>query len=347
MAPIGEIKSWIAGQTTPVEKAVAKLEKAVKVTSPRRSNVIAVSCDARDPELAQRILQAYLESYQVMHVKANRTSGSYDFFVDQSELVREQLTLANEELRDAKNKHGLASVDGQRTNIEAQANSIELALLQNERAVKSAEAKIEALKQTLSELPEQQMAEQVDLPSNAVDVMRSELYKVQIQEKEASSRYTALHPTVIALRRQVEDTRNILSSEESRATHKTQRVSPVHQAVQQELAAAKALAAANKADGRAFSKQPDVRPVSEAHLQHLVIRLHVHQVRSPTSVRDRLRRHPAEQGLAKHALGVLQLPTDDREQSHGFPRLDRASGPQATRELRLSSISERGGTGKA
>jgi uncharacterized protein involved in exopolysaccharide biosynthesis len=255
LGPLKQAQQWLSGNVTPVERAVQKLDKAIDVHSPRKSNVVVVTCDARNPQLAQRILQAYLDSYQVMHVKANRTSGSYDFFVDQSDLLREQLTLANEELRDAKNKNGLASVEGQRENVQAQANAIELALLENERALSSSEAKIQALKQALSELPEQQLAEQVELPSYAVDIMRNEFYKVQIEEKEASSRYTALHPKVIALRRQVEETRKILSTEESRANHQTRRLSPVHQSVQTELASAQGVAAAHKAEAGSLKQQ--------------------------------------------------------------------------------------------
>jgi uncharacterized protein involved in exopolysaccharide biosynthesis len=255
MSLVNQAKVLLSEDVDPTERAVAKLEKTVNMVVPRKSNVIVVTCSARDPKLAQRILDAYLDAYLVMHVKANRTSGSYDFFVDQQDLVREQLTLANEELRDAKNKSGLASVDGQRQNVQAQANAIELALLENERALSSSEAKIQALKKTLAELPEQQLAEEVDGPSLATDTMRNELYKVQILEKEASSRYTALHPTVIALRRQVEETRKILIAEESRASHKTRRLSPVHQSVETNLAETQAMAAAHKAEADSLKQQ--------------------------------------------------------------------------------------------
>jgi uncharacterized protein involved in exopolysaccharide biosynthesis len=257
MSALRSAKTWLNGDTDPTERAIAKLEKTLSVTAPRKSNVVVVTCKAREPKLAQQILKAYLDAYLVMHVKANRTSGSYDFFVDQSELVREQLTLANEELRDAKNKNGLASVEGQRQNVQAQANAIELALLENERAKSSSEAKIAALRKTLAELPEQQLAEEIDAPSLATDTMRNELYKVQILEKEASSRYTALHPTVIALRRQVEETRKILAAEESRASHKTKRLSPVHQSVQTDLAAEQATAAARQAESSSLKQQFD------------------------------------------------------------------------------------------
>jgi hypothetical protein len=50
-----------------------------------------------------------------------------------------------------------------------------------------------------------------------------------------------------------------------------------------------------------------VRAISEANLKHVIVCLHVHQVGRPTSMLDRLPRHPPEQRLAEQPLGVLQL----------------------------------------
>ena len=85
--------------------------------------------------------------------------------------------------------------------------------------------------------------------------MRAELYKVQIQEKELSSRYTALHPQVIAMRRQLEETRRIYAEEQARSSHSTKRLSPVHQSIQTELASALGLAAGQKAESDSLKQQ--------------------------------------------------------------------------------------------
>ncbi len=255
LVPVTTASTWLSGEIGPHEKAVIALSKMVSVYSPRKSNVLIVNCKAREPKLAQRILRAFLDSYLVRHGTVNRTRGSYEFFVDQTDLLREQLTLATETLRDAKNKNGLASVEGHRTNVQAQANAIAMAMLENERALSSGEAKIAALKNTLAELPEKSLDEESKVPSQAADLMRHELYKVQILEKEASSRYTALHPHVIALRRQVDETRKILASEESLHTSSTRRLSVVHQAVQTDLASTQATAAADQAEADSLTHQ--------------------------------------------------------------------------------------------
>ena len=255
MTPVQAASAWLNGDISAEERAISKLEKNIGVSSPRKSSVLIVHSKAARPRQAQRILESFLGAYQVRHGQANRISGSHDFFVSQSKLLGEQLTFAKSQLRDAKNENGLASVEGQRANVEAQANLIEVAILENQRQLSSADAKVLALKKTLSELPESQLAEEADIPSAAADAMRNELYLVQIKEKEASSRYTALHPTVIALRRQVEETRNILGEEDASRNHTTRRLSPVHQTVQTELATVQALAAAHKAESESLKSQ--------------------------------------------------------------------------------------------
>jgi uncharacterized protein involved in exopolysaccharide biosynthesis len=256
MTPVSAARDWLAGNVSERERAVTRLEKNIYVGASRKSNVIGLTCRGSNPEQAQKVLQAYLDSYLNRHVLANRTHGSHEFFVDQSELLREQLSRANEELRDLKNSIQMVSIEGQQQNVQAQAQSIEAAILENERALAHSEAKVVSLKKTLGELPPELMAEETaGLPNPAADAMRNELYKLQILEKEASSRFTSLHPTVIALRRQVADTQKILDEQQNSRSQTTRKLSVVHQSVQTELMAAQALAAAQRAEAESLKQQ--------------------------------------------------------------------------------------------
>ncbi len=102
-APVNIARTALHGHISPKETAIERLEKAITITAPRRSNVIIVKSTGRSPEHAQRLLQAFVDSYADRHVKANRTHGSYDFFVDQAQILHDQLRAATGELRDAKN----------------------------------------------------------------------------------------------------------------------------------------------------------------------------------------------------------------------------------------------------
>ena len=254
-APLAVARTWLNGVVSQDERAVERLEKAITVTAPRRSSVILVKCKGFTPGHAQKMLQTFLDAYAERHVQANRTEGSHDFFVDQSELLRDQLRKASEELRDARNATSLVSIEGQRENVQNQASTIEAAILENERALASSEAMIAAHNKSLNELPEQLGEQTAGLPNAAADGMRGELYRLQIQEKELSSRFTSLHPHVIAIRRQVSETQKILDEQEPSRSQTTRRPSIVHQHVQTELATANATAASQRALANSLKKQ--------------------------------------------------------------------------------------------
>jgi uncharacterized protein involved in exopolysaccharide biosynthesis len=191
-------------------------------------------------------------------------------------LLRAQLERATHELRDAKNNSRFVSIEGQRTNVQAQVDSIEAAMLENERSLAASEAKIASLTKALGELPAQLTAEEASVPNLAADNMRNELYKLQILEKEASSHNTSEHPRVIALRRQVAETQRILDQQEPSRNHTTRKLSLVHQAAQTELMTAQALAAAQKAEGKSLEEQyasvmSKLRALNdnESHITHL------------------------------------------------------------------------------
>jgi len=275
-SPVSMASSLFSTEVTDNERAVAKLQKLILVSSPRKSNVIVLSCKARDPKEAQAILQDFLDSYMVRHGQANHTSGSHDFFVKQSDLLREKLESAAHELRDMKNVSHFVSIEGQRANVQAQVDSIEAAMLANERSLAASEAKIAALTKALGELPPQLTAEEMVVPNLGADTMRAELYKLQILEKEASSHYTSEHPRVIALRRQVEETQGIFDQQEPNRNHTTKKLSIVHQAAQTELMTTQALAAAHKAEAKSLEEQyasvmSKLRTLNdnESHITHL------------------------------------------------------------------------------
>lgn len=255
MVPLQQVKVWLRGEISEEERAIGKLAETIEVSSPRRSHILIVKNTARHPKQAQKILQTFMAAYQSRHAEANRIQGSYDFFVDQSDLLDGKLSQASQALRDAKNQNGILSIEGHKANMQAQASSIELALLTNHRALSASEARIASLRQQLAALPATELAEESDSPNAAVTSMRNELYKLQISEQEASSRYTKLHPRVIALRRQVDEMRKILAAEETRSNHKTHKLSVVHQSMRTQLATATTEAAAAAAESRSLKTQ--------------------------------------------------------------------------------------------
>src|ERR1035437_1124039 len=65
------------GSALVVAKAVRKLSGDLKIEPLRKTNVISVGYQARDPEMAARVLKALAAAYMEKHLEVHRSSGEF------------------------------------------------------------------------------------------------------------------------------------------------------------------------------------------------------------------------------------------------------------------------------
>ena len=207
---LARAKLWIkqatfTPQVSPEESAVEALSKAINVKSGRNSSVLAFVCSARDPQLAQQILQEFLAAYQEQHAVANRTAGSLDFFGQQAAHLKEQLDTALAALRDAKNRSGLVSLPEQQKALQDQLTDLETSSLAADAALASAEASAESLRRVIGELPQHvPTAQTAGFANQAADTMQQEYFKLRLALRDLESRLGPAHPDVLDARKQLE-----------------------------------------------------------------------------------------------------------------------------------------------
>jgi uncharacterized protein involved in exopolysaccharide biosynthesis len=196
------------------EREVSKLLQDISIYSPKASSIVVLTFKTNSPERAQNTLSTLLDVSLKEHLRVNRTQGSYEFFDEQSELLKKQLEEASELLRDAKNRHGLVTLDGRRSALEQQLGSVKAQLRESEAALAASEAKTSNLSKNVDELPSQLLQQLTGgTPSSALSTMRQKLYELQAVEQELKSKLTPQHPKVIAMHRQVQEVEEILRAE--------------------------------------------------------------------------------------------------------------------------------------
>jgi uncharacterized protein involved in exopolysaccharide biosynthesis len=197
------------------ERALKSLEKRLYVNSPRASTIISVQGTAKAPGEAQTTVATLVDVYLDEHMRINRNSRSYDFFVEQSGLLKDQLEAADAELRDAKNRAGMASIEGRRTVLENQISALETQIQLVSAELAASEAKITALKAEVDSLPESLLARLVEgNPNDGLASMRDRLFQLRIREQDVLSNYTTSHPAAIAVREQVQEVEAALEREQ-------------------------------------------------------------------------------------------------------------------------------------
>lgn len=210
------------------ERAIISIEKNLKVTAERKSEVIVLKFEAKSPQLAQTILATLVDLYKVEHTRIHRTDGSQKFFTEQQAVLAKELDDINERLRLEKNQMGLASISGQRDLLEVRNKDVSLSLADTERSRASVNARIEKLRDELARVPERINSTEVIKPNSATDMQAQQLYTLQLQAMEYETKYQADHPKLIAIRKQLRDAEDSYRLKESKSQEVTDDINPIH-----------------------------------------------------------------------------------------------------------------------
>ena len=132
------------------EKAITSLMKDIQVWSPRQTTVISIESKARSPERARDITKTLVDVYLDEHLRLNRTPRAQEFFEEQTNLLRDELDVVSQELRNVKNRFSLASIEGRRDALQAQTSAVETQQIETASAMITTLAKIEAQRESLN-----------------------------------------------------------------------------------------------------------------------------------------------------------------------------------------------------
>ncbi len=197
------------------EDEINELGRKLEVTSPRASTVVTLQYRADTPAAAQKTLATLVDVYLDEHMRINRASGSYEFFREQSELLKQQLETAQTALCDAKNRAGIASIEGRRAALESQISAVETQVHQVTAAAAASEAKLKALGTAIDSLPESLLRQMVGgVPNDGLANMENALFALRIQQQDVLSKCTEAHPLAIAAREQLHGVQQSLAQEE-------------------------------------------------------------------------------------------------------------------------------------
>lgn len=216
--------------------AIRKLLSSLSVNSPEKSAIIDISYDAPSPLIAQKVVAEVMKQYVTQHIEVTQVGESFSFFEEQSRLLKKELDENAEALRQAKNEIGIATIEGKRAMLEAQMSSIEAKIIDTERELFTAAARVAKIRETIATIPEEQLSETTNgIANNAADNMRNELYRVQAREQELMAQYKPDHPAVVAVRQQVAELKEIHDAQEVERTQFITRVNPAHETFNMDL----------------------------------------------------------------------------------------------------------------
>jgi uncharacterized protein involved in exopolysaccharide biosynthesis len=231
VAPLRLVANWLR-QIDPVsdrERAIVELKNQLGVHADRGSTLLTISYDAKTPAAAQQVCSAVVEAYRQAHMRIHRNEDSRPFFAEQRDRLREQLDTSLDALRKAKNETGLSTVAQRRESLESQYNSVELARLTLQQKLATSQAQLADLEQQLAQVSERQVHDKKSVPNSGADLLRQQLYTLQVQSMDLEARYNEAHPLVQAVKEQVREAQRLLASQTAQRTETTDSINPIHQ----------------------------------------------------------------------------------------------------------------------
>ena len=211
------------------DRAIIKLQEMIDVQAVKKSDVVRVSCSAHSPRLAQQIIAQLVEFYLNEHLRLNRTTGADEFLERQTAQVHAKLVATEEELRQLKDKTGLASPDVQRELVVARTGRLEDELLDAAAELSGAEVQVRQLRERMATMPTTvTTAHTAGIPNQGAELMRNELYRLQMLEQELTAKYTDKHFSMQQIRERVLAAKEVLAATDDSHEQVTSGPNPVY-----------------------------------------------------------------------------------------------------------------------
>jgi uncharacterized protein involved in exopolysaccharide biosynthesis len=200
---------------SPLEKATLVFEKKLTAEGVKKSDIIDIKFQHKDPIIASQVVNKLIEVFLEHHLIVYKQSQKYDFFDDQVRLLETKLKESENELETFRTQNNISSLEEQKTLLLKQVSDIELELAKTRSEISENEGKMQALMGHPSATPtDVKMGEETDLNPYAMSAIRSKLAELKLKEEELLGKYTEQSVFVVNIRKEIKKAQELLAKEE-------------------------------------------------------------------------------------------------------------------------------------
>jgi uncharacterized protein involved in exopolysaccharide biosynthesis len=238
-----------------IAKAVARLRKRLTVEPIKKTTLIAVSYTSSDPQLAARVLSALDEAYLAKNVAVHRIPGQFEFFDQEAEQYKKQLSEAEAQLKAFSSQQGGVAPQLDRDITLQKLNDFVASLHQIKAEIAATTNRIHSLEKQSGTTPQRLMTQRRQIDDGQVlQGYKSTLMRLELQRTELLTKFQPTYPLVQEVDKQIADTNTSIAVEENKPLREeTTDRNPTYSWMNAELA--KAWADYSGLEGRLHSTQ--------------------------------------------------------------------------------------------
>ena len=220
-----------------ISRAVLALEKKLKIEPLKKTNLIQVTYNSSDPQLAAHVLNVLGNLYLEKTVAVHRLPGAFEFFQAESQRYQQALSKAETHLTEFDHDQGVSDPQLERQIAIQKLAEFDSTFLATQVAIEESEKRAQAVKSQLASTPQQTMS-QVRTSDNPylMQQLRSTLLTLQLKRTELLDKYEPSYRPVQEVQRQIDETLDAISkAEKLPVKEQTAERNPSYEWLQSEL----------------------------------------------------------------------------------------------------------------
>jgi uncharacterized protein involved in exopolysaccharide biosynthesis len=199
-----------------VERAARKLGHQLDVEAVKKTNLISVTYDASDPELAAKVLTSLAGTYLDKHTEVHRPGGQFRFFDQQTAESGRQLEEAKTKLLDFMRSHNVVQASQQRDMVLQRLDETEASYRQAQIDMAETDHQVRELTTQLHQFPPRSTTtmRSADNP-DLLRSLKATLLDLQLKKAQLLTKFEPNHRLVQEVEQQIQLTQAAVANEMS------------------------------------------------------------------------------------------------------------------------------------
>jgi uncharacterized protein involved in exopolysaccharide biosynthesis len=201
-------------QATQVERAAKKLAGRLNVEAIKKTNLISVSYDAPDAQLAAHVLQSLAAVYLEKHMDVHRPAGQLRFFDQQTAESRRQLDNAKRKLVAFTRSRGVVMAAQQRDLLLNRLDNEEAVYRQTQVEASETERRVQQLDAEMKNLPQRTvtLSRAADNPE-LLRSLKASLLDLELKKTQLLTKFEPNHRLVQEIEQQIQQAKTAIAAE--------------------------------------------------------------------------------------------------------------------------------------
>jgi len=238
----------------PLDVAIFQFQKKLKVEGVKKSNVIQVSFQHKDPQIAAKSVNLLVELFKEKHLQVFSDPKS-SFLETQLMTYDQKLRASENSLQTFKQKTGVFSLNEQRTLLLTQRSDLDTALMNTQNIMFEMQKRIATLKEQMAAISASPTRYTNTERDKIIVEAKSRLLALQLGEQDLLKKYTENNRLVVNARKEIQMVKDFLKEQEADINSKVKTGNQVYQSTEIELIRAQTELNAQRGKALALNQQ--------------------------------------------------------------------------------------------